>query len=290
MTKVKRIIDETLHVGDASYLIGEARTGVPYPVLEDVLDGEYKTCVATAPFDGSASLFYRIYEPTRTMRVLATDTLPGYSGRPTSPVTREKAIWRNIRMVHRKVFSSSPEARRQAAQRLPNIARDLSETAGETVSPLSLAAAAFAYQETGALPIANSLAASVIPASLLVMAGMPRELVACFGLYYQDPIQNRTLETDWVGGFYVPSPTHIMFGAYIGTHWVPVDFTRQPREPGETLPSEPLSYLRNPDFGQREDDGAPRIVDYAHPYTAVFPPPSPDEPSFSLTLKYIPLL
>jgi hypothetical protein len=292
MTKVRRLIDDTLHVGPVSYLIGSARTGVPYPVLEDVLEGRYKDCVTRVPFDGARSLFYRIHEPTQAMRLLATDTFPSYRGRRDRPVTHEAAVWGLVRLIYRRVFSSTPHAESRAREMLHGVARGLSEQTGDIVSPLSLAAAAGAYRETGALVLSSSLAAlasAVIPASLLVIAGVPRQYVACFGVYYQDPTVYRNSDSRWVAGVYLPSPTHTVLGVYLDGRWVLVDFTRQPRSADEVLPQSPRHFLHSADFGSRAD-GNPLVADYAHPYTVVFPPPAPGEPALSPVLKHVPLL
>lgn len=289
MTKVKRLIEETLHTGLASYLDGEARTGVNYPVLEDIIDGDYKDFVATKPFVGPAGLFYRCYEPTRAMRTLANDTFVNYSGRPATPVTNDNLIWALVGRIHRKISASAVKDPTEVRSLLAAAARDMPAVSGERASALSLAVAAEVYLEIGSLFISHGIAGGVIPASLLIMAGVPRDRVACFGVYYQNPLENQNPQARWSQGFYAPAPFHAMFGVFLNGRWIPVDFTRRAHGTENTLPQEPAPYLHTANFGQRPD-GTPRLADYAHPYTMIVPPAEAQERSVSPLLKYIPLL
>ena len=159
MTKIKRLLESTLHTGDFTYLQGEARTGVSYPVLEDILAGQYQSVVSTRPeAKGPSSLFYSLYEPTRAMHQLATDLFNNYLGRPNRRTSRDGAIWRLLRNIHAKISAYQPDARAEAAKPMPDIAAKLSSMAEGPISQSCLAVTAAAYLQTGVLHFRNSLA------------------------------------------------------------------------------------------------------------------------------------
>ena len=291
MTKIKRLLESTLHTGDFTYLQGEARTGVSYPVLEDILAGQYQSVVSTRPeAKGPSSLFYSLYEPTRAMHQLATDLFNNYLGRPNRRTSRDGAIWRLLRNIHAKISAYQPDARAEAAKPMPDIAAKLSSMAEGPISQSCLAVTAAAYLQTGVLHFRNSLAASVNTITLLVMHGVPRERVAYFGVYYQDPATHSDPSARWESGFYMPAPFHVIAAVYINGSWLALDFTRLAQSDSDGLPDQPSPYLRNPDFGPMDGTDAHKTVDYAHPYTMIFPPPAPGESNFSPLLKFIPLL
>ena len=291
MTKVKRLLESTLHTGNFTYLKGKARTGVSYPVLEDILSGQYQPLVSTSPLaEGPASLFYSLYEPTRAMHQLATDLFNDYLGRPNRRTIRAAAIWRLLRNIHAKISAYQPDAHNEANKLMPDIAAKLSSMAEGPISQSCLAVTAAAYLQTGTLHFRNALAASVNTITLMVMHGVPREQVALFGVYFQDPAMHSDTSARWENGFYMPAPFHVIAGVYVNDGWLGLDFTRLAQDDSDGLPDQPAPYLHDPNFGPMEDTDSQKIVDYAHPYTMIFPPPSPGESNFSPLLKYIPLL
>lgn len=290
MAKVKRLIEQTRHTGEFSYLIGQARTGVNYPVLEDVLDGRYKNVVAQSPFVAGADLFYGLYEPTRAMHQLATDLFHDYLGRPNRKTTRDVAIWRLLHRIHNKLKTSTPESQAQADELLPKIARKFSIIANASVAHQSLAITAAVYLQTGILSFPNALTAAVNTVTLLVMHGVPRERVAYFGIYYQDPTKNSHTDLAWSQGLYLPAPFHIITGVYIGGKWIPFDFTQPLLNNSQRLPKNPAPYLHGATAGISESEGTKNFLDYAHPYTMIFSPPMSGQQNISPLLKHIPRL
>jgi hypothetical protein len=288
---VRRFLEHTLHTGRVAYMRARGLTGVEYPVLVEPLEERYEWYVATAPYQEDSGLFYRLYDPTPEMHQLATyvfgDWYQGWQNR----IEDDLSIWEAVRRIHWILHSADPNRRRRAESVMPRVAQALGNQYGEVVSPLCLAASAEAFRGLGVLATAaHPIAASAVPASLLLMLGVPRERVAVFGVYYQDPTVYYHPNTAWYAGFLAGTPFHAVVGIFFWEEWVLIDFSLPGYGEYRVLYGEPHLHLWPPDLGPRPDDGAQQVLDYVHPFTMVCAPPAPWEQNDSPLLNRIPLL
>lgn len=288
---VRRFLEHTLHTGRVAYMRARGLTGVAYPVLIEPLDERYEWCVSSVPYQEESGLFYRLHNPTSAMQQLATYVFGDWYRGPGTHIRDDEVLWEAVRRIHWIMQSADPALHQRAERLMPRVAQALSERAGENISPLCLAATAEAFRGLGVLATAaHPIAASAIPASLLLMLGVSRERVALFGIYYQDPTIYYHPNTAWYAGFLAGTPFHAVVGIFFGEAWVLVDFTLPGYGDYSVLYGEPHLHLWSAELGPRADDGAPQVLDYAHPYTMVFAPPAPGEQNDSPLLKRTPLL
>ncbi|HEC22623.1 MAG TPA: hypothetical protein ENI95_06880 [Chloroflexi bacterium] len=272
---VRRITEQTFHTGRISYMQARGLTGLDYPVLMRPLEKRYDYVVARQPFEDRAGLFYRVWEPTRLMHLVATDTFNNwYTGHPQR-IEDDAAIWEALKRIHRIASAAHPEAREQAPDVIGRVSDYLSEKRGEPVPVVSLECVAEIYRAWGSLVFPHFITAAVVPATLLLMLGVPRERVAIFGMYYQDPTVYYYPNSDWQAGFMVGTPFYALLGVYVGGYWMLIDFTLLADEPGGRFPRRPRPHLRSPEMGYHPDDGSRMVIDYEHPYTMIFAPRGP---------------
>jgi hypothetical protein len=264
-------------------------TGLDFPVLMRTLDSRYEYVVAPHPVEDHANLFYRVWEPTRSMHLVATDVFGDwYTGRP-EPLRNDAAIWEALRRIHQAASIAQPEVRERAPGVMSRVADYLSERNGYYVPPVSLESVAEVYRVWGSLVFPHFMTAAIAPATLLLMLGVPREHVAIFGMYYQDPTLYYHRDSDWHAGFMQGTPYYTVLGVYLRGRWMLVDFTLLNDEQGGQFPRRIRPHLRSPYFGTHPDDGARLVADYEHPYTMLFSPPGPYSADSPL-LARIPLI
>jgi hypothetical protein len=272
-----------------SYMQARGLTGLDFPVLMRTLDSRYEYVVAPHPVEDHANLFYRVWEPTRSMHLVATDVFGDwYTGRP-EPLRNDAAIWEALRRIHQAASIAQPEVRERAPGVMSRVADYLSERNGYYVPPVSLESVAEVYRVWGSLVFPHFMTAAIAPATLLLMLGVPREHVAIFGMYYQDPTLYYHRDSDWHAGFMQGTPYYTVLGVYLRGRWMLVDFTLLNDEQGGQFPRRIRPHLRSPYFGTHPDDGARLVADYEHPYTMLFSPPGPYSADSPL-LARIPLI
>lgn len=285
-----RFVEQTLHTGRVAYVHAPGLTDLDFPVLVRPLDERYDYVIARVPTEDQSGLFYRVWEPTRSMQLLATDLFRDwYRGQP-QPIQDERYIWEAVWRIHRLASIAPSDAQRRAHKSMNRIAAALSERSGEYVPPVSLAPVAEAYQWLGGLVFPNYVTASFASATLLLMLGVPRERVAVFGMYYQDPTIYYRPDSDWQAGFLSGTPYYTVLGIFLLGRWIPIDLTLVGNRPYEQMPAQPAPHLRPAQAGYHPTTGAPLVIDYAHPYTMVFAPPRPGMDYSSPLLGRIPLL
>lgn len=285
-----RFVEATLHTGEVAYLHARGLLELDYPVIVKPVSERYSYVVARVPYEDDSNLFYRVWQPGESMRLLAAHVFGDwYTGSPQN-IADDTIIWEAIRKVHQFASAAAPEAQSQGSQYINRVANYLSEQSGTYVPPVALAAVTEIYRWQGALVFPHFLTASVAPATLLLMLGVPRERVAVFGMYYQDPTVYYRSNSDWHAGFLSGTPYYAVMGIYIRERWTPVDFTLLASGPHYRLQAQPHPHLRHSSLGNHPQDGAPLVIDFAHPYTMVFAPPKPGDESISPLLTRIPLL
>jgi hypothetical protein len=285
----RRITEQSLHTGRMSYMQARGLTGLDFPVFMRTLDSRYEYVVAPHPVEDHANLFYRVWEPTRSMHLVATDVFGDwYTGRP-EPLRNDAAIWEALRRIHQVASIAQPEVRERAPGVMSRVADYLSERNGYFVPPVSLESVAEVYRVWGSLVFPHFMTAAIAPATLLLMLGVPREHVAIFGMYYQDPTLYYHRDSDWHAGFMQGTPYYTVLGVYLRGRWMLVDFTLLNDEQGGQFPRRIRPHLRSPYFGTHPDDGARLVADYEHPYTMLFSPPGPYSADSPL-LARIPLI
>ena len=271
----RRMTERSLHTGRISYMVARGLTGLDFPVLMRTLDDRYEYVVAQNPVEDNAGLFYRVWEPSRTMHLVATDAFGNwYTGRP-APITNDAAVWEALRRIHHMASHAHYDVRERAPGVMDRVSEYLSERNGYYVPPVSLESVAEVYRVWGSLVFPHFLTAAVVPATLLLMIGVPREHVAIFGMYYQDPTVYYHPNSDWHGGFLQGTPYYTILGVFLRGRWMLVDFTLLADEQGGAFPKRIRPHLRSPYFGYHPDDGAKLVADYEHPYTMLFSPPGP---------------
>jgi hypothetical protein len=244
-------------------------------VLMRTLDDRYEYVVAQNPVEDNAGLFYRVWEPSRTMHLVATDAFGNwYTGRP-APITNDAAVWEALRRIHHMASHAHYDVRERAPGVMDRVSEYLSERNGYYVPSVSLESVSEVYRVWGSLVFPHFLTAAVVPATLLLMIGVPREHVAIFGMYYQDPTVYYHPNSDWHGGFLQGTPYYTVLGVFLRGRWMLVDFTLLADEQGGAFPKRIRPHLRSPYFGYHPDDGAKLVADYEHPYTMLFSPPGP---------------
>ncbi|NDJ35156.1 MAG: hypothetical protein GYB64_10855 [Chloroflexi bacterium] len=279
----KHFREHTLHTGPVAYLLARGLVGLEYPVLVTPLQEQYKAYYVRRPHSDRTGLFYRIWEPNVAMRLVATDVLRTLYEDKAPP--DESGIWKALKRIQQRASVVDARQRRTMRREIMLAANQASENSGEVVLPASLMAAAMLYRQTGLLVLPDALTASVVAASLLLMIGVPRDQVAVFGMYYQDPTSHSRRRVEWRAGFLAGSPHYVTMGVVFKEEWTLVDLTAP-----EPLPEAPADHLRSADLGRDPRHNVVRQIDYAHPYTMVFAPAPPHEDRASARLSHIPLL
>lgn len=281
----RRFNQDTLHMGRVAYLHARGLTELDFPVLVGPMDERYRDIIAEWPVQDEAGFFYRVWEPTRPMRLVATDVFGNrYTGR-RERIEQDEAIWKAVRRIHRLASMAPQENQEQARQFIYRVSQSISRTAATPVPAAALAPVAEVYERWGLLFLPDHTTASVVGATLLLMLGVPRERVAVFGMYYQDPTTTADNELTWYGGFLSGTLYYTVMGVFLGGGWLPIDFSLPKR-----LSPVPLPHLRHPNLGQNAETGQPMIIDYVHPYTMLFAPPDPGGDHGSPLLSRIPLI
>lgn len=286
----RRFQEQTLHTGRVAYLRAPGLVELDFPVLVRPTETRYDYVVARYPVEDEAGLFHRIWEPTRAMRLVATDAFRGwYIGRP-EPLYEDQYIWEAIRRIHQLANTAHPDMYAHAGRFMQRVSEALTRRSGAFVPPVSLATVGEFYEAWGSLVFPNHVTASVTSATLLLMLGVPRERVAVFGMYYQDPTVFYRPDSDWRAGFLSGTPYYTVLGLYLEGRWIPVDMAVLGKGAHSQLPPSPRLHLRNPDLGDYAEGGVSLIIDYAHPYTMLFAPMEPGGSRESPLLARIPLL
>lgn len=286
----RRFLEQTLHTGHVAYLHAKGLVELDFPVLVRPMEDRYNYVVAQWPVEDEAGLYFRVWKPTTAMHITARAAFGDwYDGRRT-PVTRDDRIWDAVRYVHRLASQAKPEIRTRAREVYARVAEGISEREGVNVPPVALATAAEIYRAWKGLVFPHHMAASLGAATLLLMLGVPRDRVAVFGMYYQDPTVYYRSNSDWRAGFMSGTPYYTVMGVYVNDRWTPVDFTRLASGPYHRLEPSPHAHLRSADMGRHPQDGAALTVDFLHPYTMIFAPGPSGDPADSPLLARIPLL
>ncbi len=286
----RRFLEQTLHTGRIAYLHARGLVELNFPVLVRPADEQYTYVVAQWPVEDEAGLYYRVWQPTTAMHITAREAFgEWYDGRRKS-ITQDDRIWDAVRKIHRLASFAPPEVRQRARDVYGRVADALSERESATVPPVSLATAAEIFRAWKGLVFPHHMAASFGAATMLLMLGVPRERIAVFGMYYQDPTIYYRSNSDWRAGFMSGTPYYTVMGVYVYEQWTPVDFTVLASGPHHRLDVSPHAHVRNPDLGRHPADGAPLIIDFLHPYTMIFAPPGPGHTNNSPLLARIPLL
>ncbi|NDJ53939.1 MAG: hypothetical protein GYB68_12765 [Chloroflexi bacterium] len=279
--------EHTLHTGEIAYLKAPGLVQVPFPVLVEPTDSRYDAVVARSPAEDDGLLFYSIWEPTRTMQLAANDVFGDmYRGQP-EPIEDDATVWTAVTRVYRMLSIAPPDAKQHGAVFMRRAALSIGRAKNLTIPPVALVATSEFYEAWGALVFPNHLAASIGGASLLLMLGVPRERIAVFGVYYQDPTVYFEPSSDWRGGFMSGTPYYTVLGIFVNGEWVLVDYTVQT---DAQMANTPRHHLRNPVLGNHPEDGALMVIDYPHPYTMIFAPEGPDSQVNSPLLSRIPLI
>ncbi len=286
----RRYLEQSLHTGRIAYLHARGLVGLDFPVLVRPVDDRYSYVVAHWPIEDEAGLYYRVWKPTLAMHLTARAVFgEWYDGRRV-PITDDQYIWDAVRHIHRLASAAYTEARSKAREVVGRVASALSQREGVNVPPVSLACIAELHRAWNALVFPHPMTASFCAATLLLMLGVPRERVAVFGMYYQDPTVYYRANSDWRAGFMSGTPYYTVVGVFVTGRWIPVDFTLLASGPRHQLRPSPHVHLRNADLGRHPADGAPLIIDFEHPYTMIFAPSRPGESTDSPLLARIPLL
>lgn len=286
----QRWIEQTLHTGQVAYLHARGLLELDFPVLIRPMDERYSYVVARAPVQDDAGLLSWAWYPSDAMGELASQTFhEWYAGYP-QPIEDEAVMWEAVRRIHQFASVATPEMQAKASEVVGRVASYLTQQTGQHVLPVTLAVVAEIYRWLGALVFPHHMTASVSAATLLLMLGVPRERVAVFGMYYQDPTVYYRPNSDWRAGFLSGTPYYTVMGIFLSGRWFPIDFTVQASGPHRRLQSEPHPYLRHSSLGAHPADGAPLVIDFAHPYTMVFAPPSSETYLSSPQLTRIPML
>ncbi len=286
----RRFLEQTLHTGRVAYLHAKGLVELDFPVLVRPADDRYAYVVAHWPVEDEAGLYYHVWEPTTAMHLAARAAFgESYTGRPRR-IDNDQHIWDAVRRIHRLASLAHPEARTRARDVISRVAEALSQKHGATVPPVAFAAVAEIHRAWDSLVFPHHMTASFSAATLLLMLGVPRERVAVFGMYYQDPTVYHRANSDWRAGFMSGTPYYTVLGVYVGDQWTPVDFTVLASGAHNRLAPTPHAHLRPADLGRHPSDGAPLTIDFTHPYTMVFAPQGPNDVADSPLLARIPLL
>ncbi|MBN1310720.1 MAG: hypothetical protein JXB30_04805 [Anaerolineae bacterium] len=286
----RRFVENTLHTGQVAYLHARGLLELDFPVLVRPTEQRYSYVVAQYPVEDEAGLYHRVWHPTESMQMVAAHAFRRwYTGYPQQ-IEDDNVIWEAARRVHKLASAAQPDALAQAKPYLRRIATYLSEQSGENVSTVTLAVVAEIYRWLGSLIFPHPMTASFSAATLLLMLGVPRERVAVFGMYYQDPTIYYQSDSDWHAGFLSGTPYYTVMGLFVAGRWIPIDFTLLADGPHWWLQERPHPHLRHAKLGRHPADGASLVVDYAHPYTMLFAPPGPISRAESPLLARIPLL
>ncbi len=272
MVRKRFMSEQSYHTGRLAYLHAKGLTELPYPVLIEPIDERYDYVVARVPVIDEAGLFYSVWQPSEAMHTLAADIFGDFYYHRDEAITDPFAVWEAVRMAHDFAGSNTINDRDYAAFLIKEKARSISHQVGYNVPPASLAIIAEVYLETSAFILPHPTTASFAPAALLLMLGIPRERVAVFGFYYQDPTVYYRRDSDWRAGFLTGTPYYTVLGTLIGEQWVPIDFMLLSFYEGGTLPHDPQPHSWPAELGYHPDDGQPLVIDYAHPYTMIFAP------------------
>lgn len=286
----RRWIEQTLHTGKVAYLQARGLVELDFPVLVRPVDNRYNYVVARSPFQDTANLFFSVWEPTPNMQALASAAFrEWYTGHP-QPIEDEAVMWEAVRRVHALASSIQAENQTRASQVVGRVAAYLSQQSNQSVPAVSLAVVAEIYAWLGELHFPHHMTASIGAASLLLMLGVPRDHLAIFGMYYQDPTVYYRPNSDWRAGFLSGTPYYTVMGIYLQGRWFPIDFTVLASGPHHRLQQEPHPHVRHSNLGQHPVDGSQLIIDYAHPYTMVFAPPHDGHYVATPLLTRIPML
>lgn len=286
----RRFLEDSLHTGRIAYLHAKGLVELDFPVLVRPAEDRYSYVVAQWPIEDEAGLYFRVWNPTTAMHITARGIFgEEYTGRQKL-IHDDQKIWDAVRRVHRTASFAHPDARAKAKDVVSQVATALSQRYGTPVPPVSLAVIAELYRAWEALVFPNPMTASFAAATLLLMFGVPRDRVAVFGMYYQDPTVYYRSNSDWRAGFMSGTPYYSVMGVYVDEQWVPVDFTVLASGPHKRLAPTPHSQVRPAELGKHPQDGADLVIDFAHPYTMIFAPSRPNESKDSPLLARIPLL
>lgn len=272
MARKRFMSEQSMHTGRLAYLYARGLTELPYPVLIEPIDERYDYVVARTPVIDEVGLFHSVWRPTEAMYYLASDIFGELYYDQQQQLTDPYAIWEAVRLMHDFASQNTIADRDYVSFLIKEKARVLSYEAGYSVPPASLATIAEVYLETNALVLPHPTTASFAPAALLLMLGVPREQVAVFGFYYQDPTVYYRRDSDWRAGFLTGTPYYTVLGTLLGEQWVPIDFMLLSYYEGGALPLEPQPHSWPSELGYHPDDGQPLVIDYAHPYTMIFAP------------------
>ena len=286
----RRFQESSLHTGQIAYLHAKGLVELDFPVLVRPMDDRYSYVVAHWPIEDELRLYYRVWNPTTAMHITARGVFgEAYTGRQ-DPIHDDQKIWDAVRRIYRLASFANPQARDKGREVIRRVSEAISEKQGYHIPPISLAVVAEIYRAWQALVFPHHMTASFAAATLLLLFGVPRERVAVFGMYYQDPTVYYRNNTDWRAGFLSGTPDYTVTGIMVGGQWVPVDFSLLADGPHHRLAPTPHSHLRSSELGHHPQDGAPFVIDYAHPYTMIFSPPAPGDNSDLPLLSRIPLL
>lgn len=286
----RRFIEQTLHTGQIAYLHAKGLLELDFPVIVRPVEPRYDYVVARSPFIDESGLFVSVWEPTDAMRFVASQAFRDWYPAQNGPIEDEHMIWEAVRRAHQLASAATPEAQRQGQSVVDRVSAHLTQQLGVAVPPVSLAVVAEIYQWLGVLVLPHYLTASVASASLLLMLGVPRERLCIFGMYYQDPTVFYRPNSDWRAGFLSGTPYYTVLGVHLKNRWLPVDFTVLASGPHRRLQPQPHPHLRHSNLGNHPANGAPLVIDFAHPYTMVFPPAGLQSTSESPLLTRIPML
>jgi hypothetical protein len=286
----RRWIEETLHTGQVAYLSARGLFELDFPVLVRPVEDRYSYVVARSPFQDDANLFFKVWDATEAMHEVAAQAFKEwYTGYP-QVIENEATMWEAVRRVHQFASLADPTAQKRAGEVTARVAAYLSQQHGVSVPPVALAVTAEIYRWLGSLVFPHHMTACIGAATLLLMLGVPRERVATFGMYYQDPTVYYRADSDWRAGFLSGTPYFTVLGIFLAGRWFPIDFTVLASGPHRRLQSQPHPHVRHSSLGQHPADGAQLTIDFAHPYTMVFAAPTPDTHNTSPLLTRIPLL
>jgi hypothetical protein len=286
----RRFVENTLHTGQIAYLHARGLLELDFPVLVRPVEQRYSYVIAQYPIQDEAGLYHQVWRPTEAMHLVASHAFQNwYTGYPQR-IEDDTIMWEAARRVHRLASMAQPDAMAQAKPYLRRIATYLSEQSGANVSTVTFAVMAEIYRWLGSLIFPHPMTASFSAATLLLMLGVPRERVAVFGMYYQDPTIYYQSDSDWRAGFLSGTPYYTVMGLFVNERWIPIDFTLLADGPHWRLQDRPHPHLRHAKLGRHPADGALLVVDYAHPHTMIFAPPGPRSRAESPLLARIPLL
>jgi len=290
MSPRRFLSEQSLHTGKIAYLYAPGLSELEYPVLIEPVEEHYDYVVARAPVIDEAGLFFNVWEPTQSMQFLVSDMFGGLYHNRRGPLVDDYAIWEAIRIIHHKASIAYGDTRDYATFLIKEKARVLTNYFGVIVPPASLASVAEMYGDLGSLVLPHPTTASFAPATMLLMLGVPRDRVAVFGVYYQDPMVYYSHDSDWRAGFLTGTPYYTVMGVLLGGQWTIVDMMLLATYEGGNLPSMPQMHHWPAHLGYHPDDGQPLIIDYKHPYTMIFSPPYEYEAHPSPGMSRIPLL